>query len=644
MSPRPSRAPAIPTDALPARSLSAPGLALLLACALAVAYAPVWNAGWVWDDAGHLTAPELRGLSGLARIWTEPRATQQYYPLLHSLFWLEDLVFGRTPLAYHLANLALHTFAALALWRLLARLAVPGAYVIALVFALHPVQVESVAWISEQKNTLSACFYCAAWLAWLRCDAGRARGDTHLGWWALSFACACAAALSKTVTLTLVPAILLVTWWREGGTAWLARVRWLAPHFAVAVALGLTTAWLEVHVGGAEGELTFAQRVLVAGSDLWFYFAKLAWPLKQVFVYPRWDVVSIAAWRWLLPLGFVALLATLFAARARVGRGPFTALAFFAGTLAPALGFFDTIPFQFSFVADHFQYLACAGPIALACGSWAAWAERAPRRVPVFRAGVAALALALGVLSFRHARAFESEETLWRDTLAKNPAAWLAAENLAQLLNVAGRNTETLAVVRAARMASPERGELLLHEGIALQQLGQPAEAAAVFAELEGREPGWFKAALNLGSAELARGDAAAALAALDRALALEPASAAGHMLRGNALLALGRADESFAAYARASELDPGDANIWFNAGVAHAARHDDTQALAAYTRALELDPASHAARLNRAVVYWRTGRVAEARTEFERVAREAVATEAGARARYALEQLGPAR
>lgn len=619
-------------------------LALLLVCAVAAAYAPVRSAGWVWDDAGHLTAPALRGFGGLARIWTEPRATQQYYPLLHTLFWLEDQLFGRAPLGYHVANVALHALAALAVWRLALRLAFPGAFALALVFALHPVQVESVAWISEQKNTLSACFYLAAWRVWLDCDAARARGARWTGLWILSFVLALAAALSKTVTLTLVPAILLVTWWREGGSAWLRRVPLLAPHFAAALALGLATAWLEVHVGGASGALTFAQRVVVAGKDLAFYLAQLALPLEQCFVYPRWDVTELAVWQWVFPLGFVALLAVLFAQRARLGRGPFTALAFFAGTLAPALGFFDTIPFQFSFVADHFVYLACLGPFALACAAAAAWAERAPGRATLYRASVGGLALALGALSFRHAHAFADEETLWRDTLAKNPDAWLASENLAQLLNVSGRSADALAVARAARERDPARAGFLLHEGIALQQLDRPAEAAETFAELERREPRSFKAPLNAGSAALALGKADEALAALDRALALEPASAAGHMLRGNALLALGRADEAFTAYERAVELDPGDPNLWFNFGVARGQQKHDALALEAYTRALALDPAHHGARLNRAVVYWRTGRVAEARAEFERLAREAAGTEIGARAAYALGQLDAPR
>jgi hypothetical protein len=278
-------------------------LLLGLACAvLACAYLPLWSAGWVWDDAGHLTRPELRGLGGLARIWSEPRATQQYYPLLHTLFWIEDALWGARPLDYHLVNLALHALVATGVWRLAQRLSIPGAWAIALVFALHPVQVESVAWVSEQKNTLSGVFYVAAWLCWLRFDAGLARKQRLWGAWTLSLVLALAAVLSKSVTLTLAPAILIATWWREGGWGWLRRVPWLLPHALLALALGLFTAWLEVHVGGARGAgyepLDLAQRCIVAGKDLWFYLGRLAWPAGTCFVYPRWQSGPIAAWEW----------------------------------------------------------------------------------------------------------------------------------------------------------------------------------------------------------------------------------------------------------------------------------------------------------------------------------------------------------
>ncbi|HZR79211.1 MAG TPA: hypothetical protein VFA58_08380, partial [Chthoniobacterales bacterium] len=132
--------------------------ALILIAATALAYLPAWNGKPVWDDQAHLTAPYLRSAEGLLAIWTRPGATQQYYPLVHSVFWIEQKLWGDSVLGYHLVNILLHALGAILLFRILQRLNIPGAWLAAGFFALHPVQVESVAWISELKNTLSGVF------------------------------------------------------------------------------------------------------------------------------------------------------------------------------------------------------------------------------------------------------------------------------------------------------------------------------------------------------------------------------------------------------------------------------------------------------------------------------------------------------
>jgi len=628
----------------PIRAELRAGCGLVLAV-LAV-YGLTLGHGFVWDDDGHLTKPALHGLAGLARIWSEPSATQQYYPLLHTLFWVEDALFGHAPAGYHAVNVLLHAAVALGVWRLALRLALPGAWGLALVFALHPVQVESVAWISEQKNTLSALFYVLAWQAWLAFER-RGCAREHAAWWLASLALAACACLSKTVTASLAPAILLATWWRDGGWGWLRRVPWLAPHLALGIGLGLVTAHVEVAIGGAGGPgeaLTLLERCVVAGKNLFFYLYKLALPLEQVFIYPRWSVGTTSALQLLIPAAFMALLAALFALRERLGRGPFAALAFFAGTLTPALGFFDVIPFRFSFVADHFQYLAVLGPLALAAAAWTALKDARARRA---LGGLAIVAL--GALSFRHARAFESEERLWRDTLAKNPAAWIAWENLLNLLNVAGRHGEALELAEQAERAPPEhalrgRAALALQAGIALQQTGRVTQAVQAFEEFERRDPDNYRAPFNLGSALLDAGRPAEALPALERALALEPGVARTHMLRANALLALARIDAALTAYARARELAPQDAEVWFNSGVGQAQAARPAEALECYERALALDPAQHAARLNRAVLWAKAGRTGEARAEFELLLRVAPGTLVAQRALQALQVLGGPR
>src|SRR5580704_8321403 len=172
--------------------------------AVLLAYWPALRGGLLWDDTGHITAPRLRSLYGLWRIWFDLRSTQQYYPLLHSAFWIEHRLWGDAVLGYHLVNLAQHALAACLVVLIVRRLEIPGAWLAGLVFALHPVSVESVAWISEQKSTLSAVFYLSSAFIYLGFDRTRRRSSY---WWA--FGLFVLALLTKTVTASL-PAALLV--------------------------------------------------------------------------------------------------------------------------------------------------------------------------------------------------------------------------------------------------------------------------------------------------------------------------------------------------------------------------------------------------------------------------------------------------
>ena len=418
------------------------GLAALLVGLVLFAYMPALNGGLVWDDDAHVTRPELQSWHGLERIWFELGATQQYYPLLQSAFWLEHRLWGDEVLGYHLMNVALHSASALLLLLLVRRLELPGAWLAAFLFALHPVHVESVAWISEQKNALSTVFYLAAALAYLRFD--RTRQHSH---YFLATALFTAALLSKSVTATLPAALLLVLWWRRGRLDLKRDIRPLVPWLALGIAAGLFTAWVEQRFVGAHGAhftLTLMERVLLAGRVIWFYLAKLAWPVNLMFVYPRWTINPGIWWQWLFPLGALALLAALWMLVARKGRGPLTAFLFFVGTLFPVLGFLNVYPFVFSFVADHFQYQASLG--ILVSAAWAlTWMSRKAAWLP------AAVVAVLTLLTWNHGSVFRDAETLYRDTLARNPESWLAHNNLGSLLGkTPDKSAEALTHVEAA--------------------------------------------------------------------------------------------------------------------------------------------------------------------------------------------------
>ena len=189
-----------------------------------VAYYPAWHGGLLWDDDAHITRVDLRSFEGLWRIWFDVGATQQYYPVTHSAFWVLYRLFGDATLGYHLVNISLHATSAFLFAVILRRLAVPGAVLAAFIFALHPVHVESVAWITELKNTLSGVFYLGAALAYLRFDADRRRQS-----YALALVLFALALLSKTVTATLPAALLVVFWWQRGALRWRQDVLPLAP-------------------------------------------------------------------------------------------------------------------------------------------------------------------------------------------------------------------------------------------------------------------------------------------------------------------------------------------------------------------------------------------------------------------------------
>src|SRR5574342_294751 len=403
-----------------------------------VTYFPALDGGFLWDDGAHITPPALRSLTGLWWIWTDPRATQQYYPLTHAAFWVAYQLWGPHTLGYHLVNVGLHGVGAVLVWRILVRLAVPGAWLGGALFALHPVHVESVAWITELKNTLSGVCYL---------------GARHWGRYGLALALFVCALLSKTATVSLPAALLLIRWWKGGRVEWRRDVVPLVPFFVVGAALGLVTAWVERHHVGAEGEdfaFTWVDRGLIAGRAVWFYAEKLLWPANLLFNYPRWSIERTAWWQYAYPVAALAVVGALWGLRGRLGRGPLVAALFFGGTLVPALGFFfDIYAFRYSFVADHFQYLASLGLLTLAAAGIAAGLGRlGVWQRPAGHAVCAALLLALATLSWQQAHLYKDLETLYRDTIARNPGGSLAYVNLAGLYWQPRRHADGLALIR----------------------------------------------------------------------------------------------------------------------------------------------------------------------------------------------------
>jgi protein O-mannosyl-transferase len=541
--------------------------ALALVVAVILVYQPALRGGLIWDDDAHVTRPELQSWQGLYRIWFDLRATQQYYPLLHSAFWIEHRLWGDAVLGYHLTNILLHAAAALLAALVLRRLKIPGAYLAAAIFALHPVAVESVAWITEQKNTLSAVFYLGAMLAYLRFDEGR-----KPPWYLAALGLFAMGLLSKTVIATLPGALLVIFWWQRGRLSWQRDVLPLLPFFFLGAECGLFTAWVERKLIGAEGAafvLTYVERFLLAGRVVWFYLAKLFWPRELLFIYPRWQISQSAWWQYMFPLALAFLLAGLWASRRR-WRGPLAALLFFVGTLFPVLGFFNVFPFIYSFVADHFQYLASLGIITLASAGlatsldhWGLW------RRPAGNAACLAMLAGLAALTWQQSRMYADVDTLYRTTIARNPACWMPYNNLGLIVYGRGQADEATTLFNTAIEIEPGCAQAYNNLGTIFAARGQLAQAIVAFRKALESQPEFVEAELNLGHALTVAGQFDDAVDQFERALNIAPDNPKAHCNFGRALYEHGDAEEAIGEYRKALEIDPND--VGAHCGLANA-------------------------------------------------------------------------
>ena len=594
------------------------------------AYAPALRGGFIWDDDAYVTGNlTLRDAAGLGRMWLTPGAIPQYYPLVHTTFWLEYHLWGLSPAGYHAVNIALHALASVLVWRVLRRLAVPGAWLAGAIFAVHPVMVESVAWVTERKNVLSLVFYLLALAAYLRFDppetAAPAPAARRWRFWAAALVLFACALLSKSVTASLPAAVLLILWWKRGRIG--RRDVWpLAPFFALGLAAGLATVWLEEHHVGATGgdwAIRPLERCLVAGRAVAFYVGKLFWPAELTFIYPRWTIDSAAWTPYLWPAGVVAAVAALFLLRRRIGRGPVTAALFFIGTLTPALGFFNVYPFRYSFVADHFQYHAAIGVIALVAGvgTWA-WGRGVWRRRTGYAAAVVVLAV-FSVMTWRQCHIYESLETLWADTLRKDPACWMAYNNLGSLRYEQNRPDDALPLLEKAAALNPRDADIQSNLGRLLERFGRIADARRHLAEALRLDPEHAASHNMIGTILCGEGRVAEAMEHFRAAVKSKPTLAEAQNNLAFLLLGQGKMEEAETHATLAVRLKPEFAEAHNTLAIALAQRGRHDEAVAQFREALRLDPTYANARYNLGVELESIGRYAEALVILEQASRD---------------------
>ena len=566
-SPLPAASPA--PGMFPGSSGVSIALAGAVLCLLvAVSYFPALSAGFLWDDWALTESTPLHTWSGLAQVWFAPRAMMQYeghyWPLLYTLFWLEHKLWGLTPFGYHLVNLLLHTGVVLLLWRLLRRLGVPGAWFAAAVFAVHPLHVESVAWIIGRKDILATLFYLAAVLAYIRfaeMPRGRRRGGPYL----LAVALFVLGLLSKSITITLPAALLLWHWWRHGRVT-LADCSRTLPFFLIG--LGIVLADYAYYTGIEQ--ISFAhtplERGLLAAHALVFYVGKLLWPTGLIGVYPHWEpgIGDVLAWGG--AVGFAAVVAVLWRRRRQLGRGPLAGVLFFAVALSPVLGFVDFGYMQFSFVADRYQYLGGIGLIAVVAGAAGRACQRGlgmlpahrtrPARLAIGAAGAAILAVA-GLLTWNQTGLYRDPGTFFTHVIAHNPQARHAHSNLGIYLAAEGRDREAIAIFQTAIEQQPEDAGLLVRIGALLKKQGRYEEAVARFREALRLNPQHRDAMLNIAVVRIKQKRYAEGLEAAQKTIARYPDDAQGHHVVGLGLFRLNRKAEALRHYDRALALDP---------------------------------------------------------------------------------------
>ncbi len=405
-----------------------------------VSFWPSIPGSFIWDDDAYVTHNSaLLNRGGLDRIWEIPPGTVQYYPLTFTVMWIEHHIWQNGALGYRVVNLLLHAAAAIILWRALRRLRLPGAWAIAAIWAIHPMQVETVAWVSELKNVLSGLLAISSLLFYLDFAGLRDPDSEQTVWqipetwgtYAVSLIAFAAALLAKTAVCGLPVALLVVLWWQKRLNA--KTFAGLIPMFILGLAGGLITSHLEVsatgmiQATGPEWDLSLVQRLLIAGHNFWFYLGKFFVPVDLSFNYPRLIPSPHEANAWIPLVAAIIVIDLLWMFRRAIGRGPFAAAICYFAAIFPALGFFNVYPFRYSFVADHFQYLAAIPVVAIAVALLARlFAQKA---VPL-GIGATALLLVLCGTTWARAKVFSDPLLLWQDTLDKNPNSWLAAYNL----------------------------------------------------------------------------------------------------------------------------------------------------------------------------------------------------------------------
>jgi protein O-mannosyl-transferase len=592
------------------------GVTLIVAVVF-LSYLPSINGGFVLDDDLLLTRNKIiKAPDGLYRFWCTT-AAQDYWPATNTSFWIEWRLWAMNPAGYHVTNLILHIIETLLIWLILRKLSVPGAFLAALIFALHPVNVESVSWIASRKNLTAMLFFLLSilWyfkyfaIARLRLAAKHSSFIIHhssfYSWYCLSLAAFILAMLGKGSVVILPAMLLCIIWWLRLLT--IGNVLRIVPFFLIAAVLGVLNVWFQTHGSGATFRTAgFIERLLGAGCVIWFYIYKAILPVDLAFIYPQWSIQA-DDFLWWLPLAAVLIVTLiLWLYRNKWSRPLLFAWGFFCIALTPVMGFTDVGFMQASLVADHYQHVAILGLIALTASGLSIWNQR-PSAAALRPAKIVAFVtvVMLAFLTWRQSGIYKSPITLYQATLEKNPNCFQACFNLANTFSAEGRIPQAIEQFERALTLKPDYIDAHLNLGVALAKAGRLPEAIEHCRRLLILKPDFPDAHNNLGILLVKTGQLPEAIECFEKALYLKPDYLAARCNLGNALVETGRYQEAVEQFERAMALKPDLDTIYDNLALAYAQTGQPDKAIAIAKKALDLARSRDQADLAKEIENW---------------------------------------
>lgn len=570
--------------------------AALIILAVLWIYSPTYHGEWLWDDdqllttnltVQHRVSPDPnvppQSLATLCKLWFNPDGPD-YFPLSYTALWAQWPFFGQVSTGYHVTTILLHLSGALLVWVLLTFMRIPGAWLTGLIFAIHPICVESVAWVSETKNTLSLPLFLLACIYWVRQD-DQPNGLRQQRFYVLSIVLFLLAMLAKTSVVAFPVVTLLHAWWKRGKVT-RRDVVLSVPLLTISLVLGLITISYQwgraigeekIIIGDLRSMSGFISRTAVSGMSVLHYLGSIIWPVNLLPIYPRWEVAPPKAWM-LLPWPIIAagtwfLWRNRDAARpARWGRHGLFALGFFLLMVAPVLGFVTISYMRITWAADHFIYLPMISILALLCAGVATEFERLRENLkPVCLVCGSLAVAALALLAFRLATVWKDEDALWTYTLRHNPDAWQAHNRLgARKSNRGDLDGAHQHFLQATRLR-PDLGETHNNLGTTFMTRAQ------LFSQG--------------GDQEAATRELAAAIEEFAVACRLTPQVLMMHGNLANSLATAGRFQEAADKYREMLERNPNNAPLINNYGVALFKLGKRDEAIALFRRALEITP-----------------------------------------------------